>query len=119
MFVFYYCNVIFTSQHILITVFISHKLFLETAIRHLITSFIHFVPAKDGEFPNGQVMSSLRSSSKMSVNYLHSFAMTENYYVYMEQPMFINGLKILLQKLRGVPFADVMEWCPYVKVIIV
>jgi len=55
----------------------------------------------------------------MSVNYLHSFAMTENYYVYMEQPMFINGLKILVQKLRGVPFADVMEWCPYVKVIIV
>ena len=37
----------------------------------------------------------------MSINYFHSFGMTENYYVYVEQPMYINILKILTKKLTG------------------
>ena len=37
----------------------------------------------------------------MSINYFHSFGMTENYYVYVEQPMYINILKILTKKLIG------------------
>ena len=46
-------------------------------------------------------MSALESEFKMSINYFHSFGMTENYYVYIEQPMYINILKILAKKLSG------------------
>ena len=54
-----------------------------------------------GSFPKGEVMSALESEFKMSINYFHSFGMTENYYVYIEQPMYINILKILAKKLSG------------------
>lgn len=55
----------------------------------------------DGSFPSGEVISALESEYKMSINYFHSFGMTENYYVYVEQPMYINILKILTMKLLG------------------
>ena len=46
-------------------------------------------------------MSALESEFKMSINYFHSFGMTKNYYVYIEQPMYINIMKILAKKLSG------------------
>ena len=32
-----------------------------------------------------------------------SFGMTENYFVFLEQPMYINVMKLLVNKLRGQP----------------
>lgn len=61
-------------------------------------------------------MSAIKSSGKMSVNYLHSFALTEHYYVYVEQPLFINIFKVLTSKLLGMPISKCVEWWPDVKV---
>lgn len=75
---------------------------------------IKIPPKKDhsDQFPNGEVMSAIKSSGKMSVNYLHSFAMTENYYVYVEQPLFINLLKILTAKIRRATLLSAIEYWP-------
>ncbi|XP_060569819.1 carotenoid-cleaving dioxygenase, mitochondrial-like [Ruditapes philippinarum] len=67
------------------------------------------------EFPQGQVMSAIKSSGKVSINYIHSFGMTENYYVYVEQPMFMNLLKIMTAKIRGSPMSNSMDWYPDLK----
>ena len=37
---------------------------------------------------------------------LFSFGMTENYFVFLEQPMYINVMRVLLNKLRGQPMAN-------------
>lgn len=66
-------------------------------------------------FPQGEVKFTMKSSGKMSVNYLHSFAITENFYVYIEQPMFINIFKVLTAKLRGATIAEAVEWWPTIK----
>ena len=64
-------------------------------------SLLFSFPEENDRFPNGEVVSALESEYKMSINYFHSFGMTENYYVYVEQPMYINILKILTKKLIG------------------
>ena len=39
-----------------------------------------------------------------------SFGMTENYFVFLEQPMYINVMRVLLNKLRGQPMAkDIIQ----------
>ena len=68
-------------------------------IRDIKQLSMFFIPEPKGIFPNGEVISALESEYKMSINYFHSFGMTENYYVYVEQPMYINILKILTKKL--------------------
>ena len=35
-----------------------------------------------------------------------SFGMTENYFVFLEQPMYINVMKLLVNKLRGQPMIE-------------
>ena len=40
-----------------------------------------------------------------------SFGMTENYFVFLEQPMYINVMKLLVNKLRGQPMTkDLFEY---------
>ena len=40
-----------------------------------------------------------------------SFGMTENYFVFLEQPMYINVMRLLLNKLRGQALVkDVFEY---------
>ena len=39
-----------------------------------------------------------------------SFGMTENYFVFLEQPMYINVMRVLLNKLCGQPMAkDIIQ----------
>ncbi|XP_060569813.1 carotenoid-cleaving dioxygenase, mitochondrial-like [Ruditapes philippinarum] len=78
---------------------------------------IKIPPKKDptDEFPQGQVMSAIKSSGKISINYIHSFGMTENYNVYVEQPLFLNLLKIMTAKIRGSPMSNSLDWYPDLK----
>ncbi|XP_070533090.1 carotenoid-cleaving dioxygenase, mitochondrial-like isoform X1 [Ptychodera flava] len=45
-------------------------------------------------------------------SYYHSFGMTDNYFVYLEQPLYINVMKILKATLLGSSFTDIMEYRP-------
>ncbi|XP_070533108.1 beta,beta-carotene 15,15'-dioxygenase-like [Ptychodera flava] len=45
-------------------------------------------------------------------SYYHSFGMTDNYFVYVEQPLHLNVMKILKANLFGTSFTDVMEYRP-------
>ncbi|KAK3593226.1 hypothetical protein CHS0354_012304 [Potamilus streckersoni] len=75
-------------------------------------------PPKDrpeDDFPHGEVVASLSPSSKFSINYFHSFAMTENYYIFVAQPVYINLLKVLVGYFRGVPPNAAIEWWPDIK----
>ena len=63
--------------------------------------YFHFISEKDSSFPKGEVVSAIESEYKTCINYFHSFGMTENYYVYVEQPLLINFLKLMKNKVEG------------------
>ncbi|XP_070538077.1 carotenoid-cleaving dioxygenase, mitochondrial-like isoform X2 [Ptychodera flava] len=45
-------------------------------------------------------------------SYYHSFGMTDNYIVYLEQPLVVNVLKVLTAKIRGNALTNCMEYRP-------
>lgn len=50
------------------------------------------------------------------MSYYHSYAMTQNYIVFVEQPMLVNGFKLATCTPKGLPMHDCFEWHPEEKV---
>lgn len=66
-----------------------------------------------GETIHGaQVLCSIASTEKMKPSYYHSFGMTKNYIIFVEQPVKMKLWKIITSKIRGKPFADGISWEP-------
>ncbi|XP_060036049.1 carotenoid-cleaving dioxygenase, mitochondrial isoform X2 [Erinaceus europaeus] len=66
-----------------------------------------------GETIHGaQVICSITSAERMKPSYYHSFGMTRNYIIFIEQPLKINLGKIITSKIRGKAFADAISWEP-------
>jgi len=61
---------------------------------------------------NLEIVSELGSSRPMSVSYLHSFFMTENYIIFTEQPWIFGSLPNLIYKhiIQGKSLAESMFW---------
>ncbi|KAM7399799.1 hypothetical protein PAMP_019043 [Pampus punctatissimus] len=56
------------------------------------------------------VLCSIPSEDKTKPSYYHSFAMSENYVVFIEQPIKMDLLKIVTGKLRGKSISDGFFW---------
>lgn len=82
--------------------------------KNTIYTIIKITPPKksDAFCEAAEIVAKVPAQWKMKPSYHHSFAMTENYYILIEQPLVMNVMKILTAKLRGVPTNTVMEWCP-------
>ncbi|XP_040049427.1 carotenoid-cleaving dioxygenase, mitochondrial isoform X2 [Gasterosteus aculeatus] len=63
------------------------------------------------------VLCSIPSSDKSKPSYYHSFAMSENYVVFIEQPIKMDLLKIVTGKLRGKSISDSFLWDPTLNTI--
>lgn len=50
------------------------------------------------------------------MSYYHSYAITQNYIVFVEQPMLVNGFKLATCTPKGLPMHDCFEWHPEEKV---
>ncbi|XP_072011916.1 carotenoid-cleaving dioxygenase, mitochondrial-like [Engystomops pustulosus] len=59
-----------------------------------------------------QVVCSIEPEEKMKPAYYHSFGMSENYVVFVEQPLRLNILKLLLNRIQGKSFSGIMKWEP-------
>ncbi|XP_068097058.1 carotenoid-cleaving dioxygenase, mitochondrial-like [Hyperolius riggenbachi] len=74
------------------------------------------VPVQESEHEDtlkgAQVICSIPAVDQWNPSYYHSFGMTENYVVFIEQPLKMNLLKILTGKLRGIPLSDCLFWDP-------
>ncbi|XP_022246246.1 beta,beta-carotene 9',10'-oxygenase-like isoform X2 [Limulus polyphemus] len=62
------------------------------------------------KFDEGTVICSIPALSKRNPSYFHSFAMTENYFVFVEQPLTINLMKFGFSSFTGSTFMDCMNW---------
>uniref|UniRef100_A0A8C8HFR6 Beta-carotene oxygenase 2b n=1 Tax=Oncorhynchus tshawytscha TaxID=74940 RepID=A0A8C8HFR6_ONCTS len=63
------------------------------------------------------VVCSIPSVDKARPSYYHSFAMSENYVVFIEQPIKMDLLKIVTGKLRGKGISDGVYWDPKLETI--
>ncbi|XP_008063759.1 beta,beta-carotene 9',10'-oxygenase isoform X1 [Carlito syrichta] len=59
-----------------------------------------------------QVICSIASSETGKPSYYHSFGMTENYIIFIEQPLKMNLWKLVTSKIRGEAFSDGISWEP-------
>ncbi|XP_029925368.1 beta,beta-carotene 9',10'-oxygenase-like [Myripristis murdjan] len=59
-----------------------------------------------------KVLCSIVPANKSCPSYYHSFAMSENYVVFIEQPIKMDLLKIVTCKLRGKPLSEGIFWDP-------
>ncbi|KAI3368489.1 hypothetical protein L3Q82_025505, partial [Scortum barcoo] len=79
-------------------------------------NIVKIPPAQKGEFyksdplEKSQVVVQLPSSERLKPSYIHSFGLTENYFVFVEQPVKINLLKFLSSwSIRGATYMDCFE----------
>ncbi|KAG8231383.1 hypothetical protein J437_LFUL008931 [Ladona fulva] len=61
---------------------------------------------------NAKIIATVPSSSKTSYSYYHSFGMSRNYFVLIEQPMIVNVMKLLAMQVKGKSLRECMEWQP-------
>ncbi|NWH95515.1 BCDO2 oxygenase, partial [Aegithalos caudatus] len=59
-----------------------------------------------------KVLCSIPPMDRAKPSYYHSFGMTENYIIFIEQPLKLNLLKIISSKLRGKAIYDGISWEP-------
>ncbi|KAK3770940.1 hypothetical protein RRG08_032874 [Elysia crispata] len=74
-------------------------------------NFIAIPPQPDptkSPFANAKVVATIPSRWKMNISYTHSFGMTENYFVHLEQPLTMNIPRALFYKQLGMNLADVL-----------
>ncbi|XP_023389522.1 beta,beta-carotene 9',10'-oxygenase isoform X3 [Pteropus vampyrus] len=60
-----------------------------------------------------QVICSIASAERMKPSYYHSFGMTKNYIIFIEQPLKMNLWKMVTSKIRGKAFSDAISWEPH------
>ncbi|XP_069470373.1 carotenoid-cleaving dioxygenase, mitochondrial-like isoform X2 [Ambystoma mexicanum] len=59
-----------------------------------------------------QVVCSIAPRDRMRPSYYHSFGMTANYVIFVEQPIKLDLLKIVTLKVTGKSLADALIWAP-------
>ncbi|PKK19849.1 beta-carotene oxygenase 2, transcript variant X1 [Columba livia] len=59
-----------------------------------------------------KVLCSIAPTDKLKPSYYHSFGMSENYIIFIEQPIKLNLLQIITSKLRGKAIVDGISWEP-------
>ncbi|KAL4221336.1 hypothetical protein ACF0H5_019597 [Mactra antiquata] len=69
----------------------------------------------DSKLPKGEVVCKLNNPWSMSISYYHSFGMTENYYVFVEQPLLSNIPKLLIGRKLGNAFEQSLQYFPDMK----
>ncbi|XP_067421535.1 carotenoid-cleaving dioxygenase, mitochondrial isoform X1 [Emydura macquarii macquarii] len=69
----------------------------------------------DETLQGAQVLCSIAPAEKMKPSYYHSFGMSENYVIFIEQPIKMNLCRIITSKLLGKSIASGISWEPQYK----
>lgn len=65
---------------------------------------------------SSKVIATIQSSWKTCLSFISSFAMTENYVIFMESPLLINCVKLAQLQIKHFALRDTFEWTPSEKV---
>ncbi|XP_055953559.1 carotenoid-cleaving dioxygenase, mitochondrial-like [Argiope bruennichi] len=71
------------------------------------------LPAGEKGFERGaSIMTTISSSQKTTYSYYHSFALSENYILFLKQPLLVNTVKMAASGIKGYCVRDCLEWTP-------
>ncbi|XP_069757434.1 beta,beta-carotene 15,15'-dioxygenase-like isoform X2 [Narcine bancroftii] len=73
---------------------------------------------KNACFKNREILCSIPCHSLLNPSYYHSFGMSENYIVFLEQPLKLDILKMAAAYFKGVNWASCLSWQPKEKTYI-
>ena len=62
------------------------------------------------------VVGSIDSKWFLSPSYYHSFAMSQNFAIFIEMPMKMNIPKMAIAHLRHISYSECIDWRPEIKV---
>ncbi|CAL4102851.1 unnamed protein product, partial [Meganyctiphanes norvegica] len=65
---------------------------------------------KEGNLKEGKVMASVPARWRMSPSYMHTFAMTDNYIILIEQPLAASVTGMVSDIANNAPFIDGLRW---------
>lgn len=68
------------------------------------------VSLKDGKIQNSKVETSVQSRWKLNPSYMHSFGLTENYYVLTESPAAFDIVQLFLPSIAGITTAKAIKY---------
>lgn len=71
---------------------------------------IFCVPDGDDKFNNIKVIAKVPSRRKFSPSYMHSFGITENYFIIIEQPYVIPAMDMKIASYTRKSFCETMKW---------
>ena len=80
---------------------------------------LSILPPETGKSPlkKAEVLCTVPCRSLLSPSYYHSFGMTDNYFIFIEQPFKLDILKMATAYMRGVNWASCLKHCPEENVI--
>lgn len=61
---------------------------------------------------SSEVVCTVPCRSLLTPSYYHSFGMTDNYFIFIEQPFKLDILKMATAYMRGVNWASCLKFCP-------
>lgn len=67
---------------------------------------------KDDVYSQAQSICSIPNRTAKCSVYTHSFGMSERFIIYIEQPFFINNMKLVTAHVKGRSLLDCMDWNP-------
>lgn len=71
----------------------------------------------EADLSGAEILCSIPASDPRKPSYYHSFAMSENYIVFIEQPIKLELLKFMLYRIAGKSFNKLMSWNPELETI--
>lgn len=71
----------------------------------------------DADLSGAEILCSIPASDPRKPSYYHSFVMSENYIVFIEQPIKLDLLKLMLYTIAGKSLHKVMSWNPELETI--
>uniref|UniRef100_A0A8C6TB64 Beta-carotene oxygenase 1 n=1 Tax=Neogobius melanostomus TaxID=47308 RepID=A0A8C6TB64_9GOBI len=69
------------------------------------------IPDKDS-LKKAEVVCTVPCRSLLTPSYYHSFGMTDNYFIFIEQPLKLDIIKMATAYMRGVNWASCLKFCP-------
>ncbi|XP_053612969.1 carotenoid isomerooxygenase [Plodia interpunctella] len=79
-------------------------------LKHVIVKFPF--TEKGDMFENAQVVASLKPKWPLHPSYMHTFGITENYFVIVEQPLSVSLINMVGNQLSNEPLASSLQWYP-------
>ncbi|GAB6032212.1 Retinoid isomerohydrolase, variant 3 [Chamberlinius hualienensis] len=71
---------------------------------------------KDNDYPKAyretSILANFNCRWKTCFSYYHSFGLSQNYFVFIEQPLIINSIKMATIKIKGRSYRECLEWKP-------